>query len=114
MQRLISLTKRTVAVNLAGIENGLKTGAVAGGRRKLKGRELKFDVVANATPLADKIKALLQVAAGDDTNVKILGGGKQLMVQVPTARLNAASEFVVGLTGAAAATTEALVQQFKV
>ena len=28
MQRLIALTKRTVAVNLAGVENGLKTGAV--------------------------------------------------------------------------------------
>jgi len=103
MQRLIGLTKRTVAVNLAGIENGLKTGAVAGGKRKVKGRELKFDVIANANPLADKIKTLLQVTAGDDTVVKVLGGGKQLMVQIPTARLNAASEFVVGLTAAAAA-----------
>ncbi|MFZ3049317.1 coenzyme-B sulfoethylthiotransferase subunit beta [Methanothrix sp.] len=113
MQRLISLTKRTVAVNLAGIEGALKTGKVAGGRRQIKGRELNYDVVANAGALAEKIKSLLQVASGDDTNVQILGGGKQLLVQVPTARVNAASEFVVGLTGAAAATTEALIQQFK-
>jgi methyl-coenzyme M reductase beta subunit len=113
MQRLISLTKRTVAVNLAGIEGALKTGKVAGGRRQIKGRELNYDVVANAGVLADKIKALLQVAPGDDTNVQVLGGGKQLLVQVPTARVNAASEFVVGLTGAAAAATEALIQQFK-
>ncbi len=44
MQRLISLTKRTVAVNLAGIEGALKTGKVAGGRRQIKGRELNYDV----------------------------------------------------------------------
>ncbi len=56
MQRLISLTKRTVAVNLAGIEGALKTGKVAGGRRQIKGRELNYDVVANAGALADKIK----------------------------------------------------------
>eukprot|EP01106_Pelomyxa_sp_JSP_P017711 TRINITY_DN746_c0_g1_i1.p1 TRINITY_DN746_c0_g1~~TRINITY_DN746_c0_g1_i1.p1 ORF type:complete len:415 (+),score=38.00 TRINITY_DN746_c0_g1_i1:794-2038(+) len=113
MQRLISLTKRTVAVNLAGIENGLKTGKVGGARRQIKGRELKYDITANAGALAEKIKALLQVAPGDDTNVQVLGGGKQLLVQVPTARVNAASEFVVGMTAAAGATTEAIVQQFK-
>jgi methyl-coenzyme M reductase beta subunit len=113
IQKLMNLTKRTVAVNLAGIENGLKTGAVAGGRRKIMGRELKYEVVANAAPLAAKIKELIQVAPGDDTNVQVLGGGKQLLVQVPTARVNAASEFVVGMTVAAAATVEALVQQFK-
>ena len=56
MQRLISLTKRTVAINLAGIEGALKTGKVAGGRRQIKGRELNYDVVANASVLADKIK----------------------------------------------------------
>jgi methyl-coenzyme M reductase beta subunit len=135
MQRLIALTKRTVAVNLAGIENGLKTGAVGGNKRKIKGRELKFDIVANAEPLAKKIFELLCVTKPcpkwppvevppkpiippdprlDDTFVKILGGGKQLLVQVPTARVNAASEFVVGLTAAAGATVEAIVQQFKV
>jgi methyl-coenzyme M reductase beta subunit len=113
IQRLIALTKRTVAVNLAGIEAGLKTGKVAGGRRQIKGRELNYDVVANANAIADKMKALIQVAPGDDTTVRVLGGGKQLLVQVPQARVNAASEFVVGMTAAAAAAVEAIVQQFK-
>jgi len=113
MQRLIALTKRTVAVNLAGIENAFKAGKVGGGGRRIKGRELNYDVVANAGTLAGKIKELLQVAPGDDTNVQVLGGGKQLLVQIPTARINAASEFVVGMTAAAGATTEALIQQFK-
>jgi len=113
MKKLINLTKRTVAVNLAGIESGLKTGKVGGQGRQIKGRELKYDVVANADSLAADIKKLLQVEAGDDTAVKVLGGGKQLLVQVPTARVDAASEFVVGMTAAAAATTEALINKFK-
>jgi len=80
MKKLINLTKRTVAVNLAGIENALKTGKVGGQGRQIKGRELKYDVVANADSLAAEIKKLLQVEAGDDTAVKVLGGGKQLLV----------------------------------
>ncbi|HRW83397.1 MAG TPA: coenzyme-B sulfoethylthiotransferase subunit beta, partial [Methanothrix sp.] len=113
MKKLINLTKRTVAVNLAGIENALKTGKVGGQGRQIKGRELKYDVTANADALAAEIKKLLQVEAGDDTNVQVLGGGKQLLVQIPSARVDAASEFVVGMTAAAAATTEALITQFK-
>ena len=42
MQRLIALTKRTVAVNLAGIENAFKNGKVGGGGRRIKGRELNY------------------------------------------------------------------------
>ncbi|MDD3566719.1 MAG: methyl-coenzyme M reductase subunit beta, partial [Methanothrix sp.] len=113
MKKLINLTKRTVAVNLAGIENALKTGKVGGQGRQIKGRELKYDVVANADSLAAEIKKLLQVEAGDDTAVKVLGGGKQLLVQVPTARVDAAAEFVVGTTATAAAACEALVTKFK-
>jgi methyl-coenzyme M reductase beta subunit len=113
MKKLINLTKRTVAVNLAGIEGALKKGKAGGQGRQMKGRELNYDVVANAKPLGDKIKELLQVVANDDTNVQILGGGKQLLVQVPTTRVDVASEFVVGMTAAAAATVEAIVQYFK-
>ena len=114
MKKLIALTKRTVAVNLAGIENALKTGKVGGAGRQIKGRELDYDVVANADAIAGKIKELIQVDEGDDTNVEVMGGGKQLLVQIPTARVDVAAEFVVGMTTAAAAATEALVQQFGV
>jgi methyl-coenzyme M reductase beta subunit len=113
MKKLINLTKRTVAVNLAGIENALKAGKVGGQGRQIKGRELKYDVTANADTLAANIKKLIQVEDGDDTNVQVLGGGKQLLVQIPQARVDVAAEFVVGMTAAAAATTEALVTQFK-
>ncbi|MEA2045848.1 MAG: coenzyme-B sulfoethylthiotransferase subunit beta [Euryarchaeota archaeon] len=114
MKKLIALTKRTVAVNLAGIENALKTGKVGGAGRQIKGRELDYDVVANADAIAGKIKDLIQVDEGDDTNVEVMGGGKQLLVQIPTARVDVAAEFVVGMTATAAAAAEALVQQFGV
>jgi methyl-coenzyme M reductase beta subunit len=112
MQKLIKLTKRTVAVNLAGIEGALKAGKVGGQGRQIKGRELNYDVVDNADVIAGKLKDLLQVEDGDDTNVQVLGGGKQLLVQIPSSRVEVAAEFVVGMTAAAAATTEALVEQF--
>jgi len=112
MQKLIKLTKRTVAVNLAGIEGALKAGKVGGQGRQIKGRELNYDVVDNADVIASKIKDLLQVDDDDDTNVQVLGGGKQLLVQIPSSRVEVAAEFVVGMTAAAAATTEALVEQF--
>jgi len=112
MKKLINLTKRTVAVNLAGIEGALKAGKVGGQGRQIKGRELNYDVVANADTIAGSMKDLLQVDDGDDTNVQVLGGGKQLLVQIPSARVDVASEFVVGMTTAAAATVEALVNQF--
>ncbi|HII07412.1 MAG TPA: coenzyme-B sulfoethylthiotransferase subunit beta [Methanotrichaceae archaeon] len=112
MKKLINLTKRTVAVNLAGVENALKAGKVGGQGRQIKGRELKYDVTANADALAVVIKNLIQVEDGDDTNVQVLGGGKQLLVQIPQARVDVAAEFVVGMTTAAAATTEALIQEF--
>ena len=94
MKKLINLTKRTVAVNLAGIENALKTGKVGGQGRQIKGRELKYDVVANANALAAEIKKLLQVEAGDYTKVQVLGGAKQPVHQIPTAKAHAASELV--------------------
>ncbi|MHC1631490.1 MAG: coenzyme-B sulfoethylthiotransferase subunit beta [Methanotrichaceae archaeon] len=112
MKKLANLTRRTVAVNLAGIENGLKNGRVGGAQKQIKGRELNYDVVANADAIAEKIKTLLQVEEGDDTTVEVLGGGKQLLVQIPTARADVAAEFVVGMTSTAAATVEALVEQF--
>ena len=114
IKKLVNLTKRTVAVNLTGIENALKTGKVGGGGRQIKGRELNYDVVADADAIAGKMKELIQVDEGDDTTVEVMGGGKQIMVQIPNSRLDIAGEFVVGMTTTAAATAEALVQQFGV
>jgi len=111
--KIIHDTKRTAAVNLAGIEKGLATGQFGGRGRHILGRGLKYDIVKNADALAAEITKLVQVDAGDDTVVKSLNGGKQLIVQVPTSRMTAGAEYVSSLTVSAAATTQAILDKYK-
>jgi methyl-coenzyme M reductase beta subunit len=85
--------KRTVAVNLEGTENALKTAKVGGPANKILGRELDLDIVANAEAIAEKAKAMIQVEDGDDTVVDLLAGGKRVLVQIPSARFEAAAEY---------------------
>lgn len=106
--KIIHDTKRTAAVNLAGIESALATGKFGGRGRQIPGRGLNYNIVKNADAIADAIKKLVQVDEGDDTVVKTLNGGKQLIVQVPTSRMTAGAEYVSSLTASAAATTQAI------
>jgi methyl-coenzyme M reductase beta subunit len=109
IRKIINLTKRTVAVNLEGLQGALMTGKVGGRGRQILGREIKADLVGNADAIADKVKSLIMVKEGDDTVVKPLGGGKQLMVQVPTARLEAGATHVAGTTATSSALVEAII-----
>jgi methyl-coenzyme M reductase beta subunit len=109
IRKIINLTKRTVAVNLEGLQGALMTGKVGGRGRQILGREIKADLVGNADAIADKVKSLIMVKEGDDTVVKPLGGGKQLTVQVPTARLEAGATHVAGTTATSSALVEAII-----
>ena len=111
-RKIIDLTKRTVAVNLAGIQDGLKVGKVAKGH--VLGRELNLDIVGNKDAVVSKIKEMVQVAEGDDTNIREFNGGKLILVEVPKVRLEAASTYDVAVTTVATATTLAIVDQFNV
>ncbi|HYC19891.1 MAG TPA: methyl-coenzyme M reductase subunit beta, partial [Candidatus Bathyarchaeia archaeon] len=112
IKKIINLTKRTVAVNLGGIEAAVKTGKMGGKGRQILGRELNLDLVGNADAIAQKVKDLVMVSEGDDTVAKPLGDGKQLMVQVPTARLDAGATYVAGTTATSSALTEAIITMF--
>jgi len=112
--RLIDLTKRTVAINLGGIEDALKTGKVGGKSNQILGRSIKTDCVKDADALSKAIKDMVQVTDGDDTKITKIGGGKMLLVEVPSARLAAAATYDVTSTVAAAATTQAIIDQYKV
>ncbi len=109
---LIDLTKRTIAVNLGGIENGLKSGKIAKGH--ILGRELNLDIAGNKDAIVAKIKEMVQVEEGDDTIIHEFGGGKLLLVEVPSRRVEAASTYDAAVTSVAAATTYALVDQFNI
>ncbi len=112
IKRIASLTKRTIAINLAGIEKALKTGTMAG--VMIRGKELDLELVKNAEKVADMIKSMVQVTEGDDTVTKIKSDGKNIIVIVPEARSNAGVEYINGFTVVAAATTEAIVELFDV
>jgi len=57
---------------------------------------------------------MVQVEEGDDTNIRVYGGGKMLMVEVPSARLSAAATYDAAITAVASATTLAVIDQYNV
>jgi len=110
--KIIDLTKRTINVNLGGIENALKTGSL--GKGKIKGRELDLPIMENKDAIVAKIKDMIQVEEGDDTEILEFNGGKLLLVQVPSKRLINAATYDAAITSVAAAATYAIVDQFNI
>ncbi|MDY3202530.1 MAG: methyl-coenzyme M reductase subunit beta, partial [Methanocorpusculum sp.] len=75
VKKIIDDTKRTVAVNLGGMQDALKTGKI-GKHQQILGRELNLDIVGNIDAIEAKIKEYVSVEAGDDTVIKRYNGGK--------------------------------------
>ncbi len=109
---MVNTVKRTVAVNLAGIEKACTGGKYGGQGRHIPGREVDIDATAKADVIAARVKELIQIEEGDDTDVTILGGGKFLRVQIPTRRLEAGAGYVAGMTCTASAVVEALIDEY--
>jgi len=114
IQKIIMDTKRSAAINLAGIQKALTTGKMGGKGRQILGHELDYDLVGNAEALAENVQKLVQVDEGDDTNVKMLPGGKQLLVQNPKSRILAGADYAASQTVSAAAVTQAIIDMFDV
>jgi len=114
IQKIVKDTKRTVAVNLAGIENALANGKMGGAGRRILGRGLKYGIIANASAIQDSVAKLIQVNKDDDTNVKVLAGGKQLLVQVPSIRTAIGADYVSASTVGAAAVVQTIIDMYKV
>lgn len=112
IKRIGYLAKRTIAVDLAGIEKSLKTGRVGGGY--IKGKEINAPVVKDAEKVAKAVRDILKVAKDDDTEVRVLGDGKKMIVMVPTIRLDAGIEYTTGFTATAAAVTQAILDMYDV
>ena len=112
IQKIADLTKRTIAVSLAGIEKALATGAIAG--NIIQGKEIQVPLVKDAEALAKCIKSMVQVVDGDETSVTVMNGGKSLVDIVPEARADVGVEYTTGFTTVAAAVTEAIISKYKV
>ncbi|WP_456472000.1 coenzyme-B sulfoethylthiotransferase subunit beta [Methanocaldococcus sp.] len=114
IQKLVKDVKRTVAVNLAGIENALRTGQVGGKGCKILGRELDLPIVENAETIAEYVEKTLRVSEDDDTSIKLINDGKQMAVQVPSKRLEIAAEYTTSVLTTAQALKEAIIRTFDV
>ena len=114
IKSIVQGIKRTVAVNLEGIENALKTAKVGGPACKIMGRELDLDIVGNAESIAAAAREMIQVTEDDDTNVELLGGGKRALVQVPSARFDVAAEYSAAPLVTATAFVQAIINEFDV
>lgn len=114
IKSIVQGIKRTVAVNLEGIENALKAAKVGGPACKILGREMDLDIVGNAEAIAAAAKEMIQVTEGDDTKVELLSGGKKALVQLPTARFDAAAEYSAAPLVTATAFVQAIINQFDV
>jgi methyl-coenzyme M reductase beta subunit len=112
IKKIINDTKRSVAVSLAGIQGALASGKMGGKGRQILGRGLNYDVVGNAGAIAESIKNYVQVDEGDDTEVKIVKGGKSLLIQAPTSRMIAGADYMASTTVGAAAVTQTLIDMF--
>lgn len=113
IKKIILDTKRSVAISIAGIQGALASGKMGGKGRHILGRGLNYDLVGNVDALAVKVKDLVKVDNGDDTNVKVLKGGKSLLVQAPESRMVAGADYMSATTVGAAAVTEAILDMFK-
>jgi methyl-coenzyme M reductase beta subunit len=112
IQKIISDTKRSVAVSLAGIQGALASGKMGGKGRQILGRGLNYDIAGNVDAFAESVKNYVQVDEGDDTNVRVLKGGKSLLIQVPQSRMIAGADYMSSTTVGAAAVTQAIIDMF--
>jgi methyl-coenzyme M reductase beta subunit len=114
IKNIIQEIKRSVAVNLAGIEKSLANGAYGGKANFIPGRELDLAIVDNADAIADKITKMLRVSEDDDFNLQVLNGGKQLLVQLPSERLSIAGDYSVAPLATGSALIQAILDTFEV
>ncbi|MFP4654412.1 MAG: coenzyme-B sulfoethylthiotransferase subunit beta [Methanohalobium sp.] len=112
IKEIIDDTKKSVAINLKGIQKALTTGKMGGKGRHIPGYELDYDLVGNADSIRDSVEELVRVNPDDDTNVESLYGGKQLLVQIPDERLKAAADYSSATAVGGAATVQSIIDQF--
>lgn len=114
IQSIVKGVKRTVAVNLDGVEKALRTGSIGGDKSKILGRELDLDIVGNAETIAEKMKDMIQISEDDDTNITPISGGKRLLVQIPSTRIDVAAEYSVAPLSTATTLIQAIIDTFDV
>lgn len=114
IENIVQEVKRSVAVNLAGIEKSLDKAAYGGKSNFIPGRELKLPIVENVDILAEKIEKMIRIDDEDDFNLKLINKGEQLLVQLPSQRMKMAGDYTVSTMVTGSAVVQAIIDTFDV
>jgi len=114
IENIVQEVKRSVAVNLAGIEKSLDKAAYGGKSNFIPGRELQLPIVENVDVLAEKIEKMIRVNDEDDFNLKLINKGEQLLVQLPSQRMKMAGDYTVSTMVTGSAVVQAIIDTFDV
>ena len=114
IEKIVHEVKRSVAVNLAGVEKALAEAAYGGKANHIPGRELNLPLVENADVIAEKIQKMIQINEEDDFNLKQINGGKQMLVQLPAERMKMAADYTVSSLVTGSALVQAIIDTFDV
>lgn len=111
IKKIVSLVQRAVAIDLEAIQKSMAS-AKFGKAFQIRGRGIEKPIVDDAEAIKARVFDILQVEEGDDTRVEIISDGRRLLLEVPTSRAQA--EYSAGITAAAAAVTQAIVDQYDI
>lgn len=114
IETMIKDIKRSVALNLAGVEAGLKKAAMGGKGNFIPGREIDLDLLADADAIAASLKNLIKVEDEDDTEIRLINDGKQILVQLPEKRINVAGDYTVASMVAANALVQTIIDTYDI
>ena len=114
IENIVQEVKRSVAVNLAGIEKSLDKAAYGGKSNFNPGRELKLPIVENVDILAEKIEKMIRIDDEDDFNLKLINKGEQHLVQLPSQRMKMAGDYTVSTMVTGSAVVQAIIDTFDV
>jgi len=114
IKKIVMSIKRTAAVDLFGIERTLALASIGGKGRLIPGRQIKLDIVRNSEKIRREVADMIKIDSKDDTIVESINGGRELLVMIPSTRIQVAAEYVSSLTCTASAVTQAIINEFNV
>ena len=114
ISQIVQEVKRSVAINLAGIEKSLANAAFGGKSIFIPGRELNLPIVENADVITEKIQKIIQIDEDDDFNLKLINNGDQVLVQLPSQRMNMAADYTVSTLVTGGAVIQAIIDTFEI
>jgi len=115
IEKIVQELKRSVAVNLSGIETALEKAAFGGKSIFVPGIELKLPpLIENVDIISEKVRKMIHVDREDDFNIKLINNGSQMLVQMPSQRMKMAADYTVSTLVAGGTVIQTIIDTFGV